>query len=153
LVASSDGFPTFVVVLIVKYEASHRGVNGVHRLTAGSFDQGAMVLTRGLGLASVPAGGSVPRRWLRATMESFITMKGRVTIPKPIRERLGLKPGDQVKFFIHPDGGIVLLPKRPASSLRGIVKSWSGEPVTLDGMTEAASEGAVESAYRSDRGR
>ncbi|MFZ1096737.1 MAG: AbrB/MazE/SpoVT family DNA-binding domain-containing protein [Xanthobacteraceae bacterium] len=45
-------------------------------------------------------------------MESAITTKGRITIPKTIREHLGLKSGDRVKFFIHLDGSVVLLPKR-----------------------------------------
>jgi AbrB family looped-hinge helix DNA binding protein len=45
-------------------------------------------------------------------MESAITTKGRITIPKAIREHLGLKSGDRVKFFIHLDGSVVLLPKR-----------------------------------------
>jgi AbrB family looped-hinge helix DNA binding protein len=31
-------------------------------------------------------------------MESAITSKGQATIPKAIREHLGLKPGDRVKF-------------------------------------------------------
>jgi len=41
-------------------------------------------------------------------MESAITVKGQATIPKPIREHLGLQPGDRVKFFVHPDGSVVL---------------------------------------------
>jgi len=30
---------------------------------------------------------------------------------------LGLKPGDPIKFFIHPDGSVVLLPKFSRSAL------------------------------------
>jgi AbrB family looped-hinge helix DNA binding protein len=56
-------------------------------------------------------------------MESALTKKGQVTIPEAVLERLGLKPGDWVKFFMHPDGTVVLLPKLPASALRGIVKT------------------------------
>jgi AbrB family looped-hinge helix DNA binding protein len=56
-------------------------------------------------------------------MESALTKKGQVTIPEAVLERLGLKPGDRVKFFMHPDGTVVLLPKLPASALRGIVKA------------------------------
>jgi len=41
-------------------------------------------------------------------MESAITVKGQPTIPKAIREHLRLKPGDRVKFFLHPDGSVVL---------------------------------------------
>jgi AbrB family looped-hinge helix DNA binding protein len=56
-------------------------------------------------------------------MESAITVKGQTTIPKAIRQHLGLKPGDRVKFFLHPNGSVVLLPKIPTSALRGILKS------------------------------
>ncbi|MBZ5687433.1 MAG: type II toxin-antitoxin system PrlF family antitoxin [Acidobacteriia bacterium] len=42
-------------------------------------------------------------------MESAITVKGQATIPKSIREHLGLHPGDRVKFFVHPDGSVVRL--------------------------------------------
>ncbi len=75
-------------------------------------------------------------------METAITSKGQATIPKAIREHLGLKPGDRVKFFLHPDGSVVLLPKLPASSLKGIVKSPLG-PVTIDAMNEAIAAGAT----------
>jgi AbrB family looped-hinge helix DNA binding protein len=51
-------------------------------------------------------------------MESAITVKGQATIPKPIRKHLGLQPGDRVKFFVHPDGSVVLLPKLPPSKWR-----------------------------------
>ncbi len=74
-------------------------------------------------------------------MESAITAKGQATIPKAIREHLGLKPGDRVKFFVHPDGSVVLLPKLPASALRGMVKSRR-QPVTIEEMTEAAAGAA-----------
>jgi antitoxin PrlF len=74
-------------------------------------------------------------------MESAITVKGQATIPKAIREHLRLKPGDRVKFFIHPDGSVVLLPKLPASALRGIVKPRRGR-VTIDDMREAVIAGA-----------
>ena len=76
-------------------------------------------------------------------MESAITVKGQATIPKLIREHLGLRPGDRVKFFVHPDGSVVLLPKIPASAVRGIVKSRNLRSVTTEQMTMAASEGAV----------
>jgi antitoxin PrlF len=76
-------------------------------------------------------------------MESAITVKGQATIPKAIRAHLGLKPGDRVKFFMHPDGTVVLLPKRPARTLRGMLKSKHGRRVTIDEMTEAVAAGAA----------
>jgi len=81
-------------------------------------------------------------------MESAITVKGQATIPKAIREHLGLQPGDRVKFFVHPDGSVVLLPKLPASAVRGTVKSRSPQPVTTEQMAKAAAEGASSRSRR-----
>jgi len=79
-------------------------------------------------------------------MESAITVKGQATIPRAVRKHLGLKPGDRVKFFMHPDGSVVLLPKLPASALRGIVKSRRRRPVTIEEMDEAIAAGAADAA-------
>jgi AbrB family looped-hinge helix DNA binding protein len=84
-------------------------------------------------------------------MESAITVKGQATIPKSIREHLKLKPGDRVKFFVHPDGSVVLLPKRPASILRGIVKARHRRSVTLAEMNDAIAEGATAGIARAKR--
>lgn len=82
-------------------------------------------------------------------MESAITAKGQATIPKPIREHLRLKPGDRVKFFVHPDGSVVLLPKVPAVALRGIVAAR--RPITIDEMNAAAAAGAAAGTPRGRR--
>jgi AbrB family looped-hinge helix DNA binding protein len=83
-------------------------------------------------------------------MESAITTKGQATIPKAVREHLGLRPGDHVKFFMHPDGSVLLLPKLPASALKGIVKARR-RPVTTAEMNEAAGAGASGAAPRRKR--
>ena len=83
-------------------------------------------------------------------MESAITSKGQATIPKAVRDHLQLKPGDRIKFFIHPDGSVVLLPKLPASALRGIVKPRQ-RPVTIEAMAEAAAAGAANRRVRHKR--
>lgn len=75
-------------------------------------------------------------------MESVITAKGQTTIPKAIREHLHLKPGQRVKYFVHPDGTVVLLPTVPVTVLRGILK-WNGPPATLEEMDAAIAEGAA----------
>jgi len=81
-------------------------------------------------------------------VESTITSKGQTTIPKAIREHLRLKPGDRVKFFVHPDGSVVLLPKLPASALRGIVTPRGRRTVTIEDMNEAAIAGAAAGVAR-----
>lgn len=84
-------------------------------------------------------------------MESAITIKGQATIPKAIREHLRLKPGDRVKFFVHPDGTVVLLPKLPASALRGMIRSRGKKPITVKQMNEAVAKGAADKARRTSR--
>ncbi len=37
-------------------------------------------------------------------MPATVTSKGQVTIPKPIRDRLGIKPGTKVAFSLDKDG-------------------------------------------------
>jgi AbrB family looped-hinge helix DNA binding protein len=37
-----------------------------------------------------------------------VTVKGQVTIPKPIRDRLGLVPGSKVEFDVEADGRVVM---------------------------------------------
>jgi AbrB family looped-hinge helix DNA binding protein len=76
-------------------------------------------------------------------MESKVTAKGQMTLPKEVREHLKIKRGDRVKIFIQPDGHVVLLPVVPVANLRGIAKSRLPRPVTLEEMDEAIRDGAV----------
>jgi antitoxin PrlF len=84
-------------------------------------------------------------------MRSTITSKGQATIPKAVRDHLRLKPGDRVKFFIHPNGSVVLLPMLPISGLRGILKKPRRQPVTIEQMREAVRAGASEGFPRRRR--
>ena len=84
-------------------------------------------------------------------MESALTSKGQVTIPKPMRDHLGLRPGDRVKFFISPDGHLAILPKIPISSLKGIVPKRKGPPPSLEEMDAAIEGGAVARFVRGKR--
>jgi AbrB family looped-hinge helix DNA binding protein len=74
-----------------------------------------------------------------------ITSKGQITIPKDIRDHLRVKSGDSVKIFAHPNGTAVILPVRPITALKGILKSPWKRPVTLKEMDEAIAEGAIAS--------
>jgi antitoxin PrlF len=49
------------------------------------------------------------RYYIEASMATNVTSKGQVTIPKPIRDRLGIEPGSAVEFQLAPDGRIVLV--------------------------------------------
>ena len=41
-------------------------------------------------------------------MATTVTSKGQVTIPKPVRDRLGIVPGSRVEFRLATDGSIVI---------------------------------------------
>ena len=47
-------------------------------------------------------------------MATTVTAKGQVTIPKPIREFLGIGPGSVVDFKRAADGSVVLVPNKAA---------------------------------------
>lgn len=82
-------------------------------------------------------------------MDSTLSLKGQTTIPKAVRDHLHLEPGDRIKFFMHPDGSFVILPKMPASRLKGIVKAR--RQASLNDMETAIREGAAPG--RPSRGR
>lgn len=64
-------------------------------------------------------------------METVVTLnqKSQVVISKPIRKRLGLKPGDQLAAAVEGDKIVLRLrPKNPANRLRGLGKgTWGGQ--------------------------
>ena len=52
-----------------------------------------------------------------------ITSKGRITLPKSVRERLRVDPGDRVDFVVNEEGEVVLRPLRSdIRELRGMLK-------------------------------
>lgn len=59
------------------------------------------------------------------TTASTVTSKGQITVPKKIRERLGLKSGDTLEFITEGDRTFVRpLRKRenPFQKMRGMIK-------------------------------
>lgn len=75
-------------------------------------------------------------------MEATLSSKGQATIPKAVRERLCLKPGDRFKFFFHPDG-VIILPKIPTSQLKGVIAK-PAKAVSLADIDAAIEAGATE---------
>lgn len=75
-------------------------------------------------------------------MEATLSSKGQATIPKVVRERLRIKPGDRFKFFFHPDG-VILLPKISTRRLKGSVPRLA-RSVSLKEIDKAIDEGATQ---------
>jgi AbrB family looped-hinge helix DNA binding protein len=72
-----------------------------------------------------------------ANSASIITSRGQTTIPKDVRDRLHLKPGDRIEYVVRDDGTALMVPvTAPVTSLRGVLPS-PPEPVTLEGMDRA----------------
>lgn len=72
---------------------------------------------------------------------SMVTTKGQTTLPKAVRDALGLGPGDRLRYVIDRDG-VRLLKAQPVSRLAGLLKR-DGPAVTLEAMDEAI---AIEAA-------
>jgi AbrB family looped-hinge helix DNA binding protein len=75
-------------------------------------------------------------------MQATLSSKGQATIPKAVRERLQIKPGDRFKFFFHPDG-VMILPRVSTTRLKGMIPR-PDQPVPLEEMDRAIAEGATE---------
>jgi AbrB family looped-hinge helix DNA binding protein len=74
-----------------------------------------------------------------------ITSKGQVTIPKAIRDALGVGPGDRVLFVRHDDGTVVVQPETvDVRSLKGMLKRYVTRPVSVEEMNEAVAEAAAD---------
>lgn len=71
-----------------------------------------------------------------------ITSKGQLTLPKEVRQALGVGPGDQVNFVRMQDGNFAVMPASlPVKRLKGIVPK-PATPITLDDMDRAIAAGA-----------
>jgi antitoxin PrlF len=61
---------------------------------------------------------------------AMLTSKGQTTIPKDVRDAIGLKPGDRMYFSVLSNGTVVLRTKnRSVSDLRGILKTKRKLPI------------------------
>ena len=73
--------------------------------------------------------------------ESTLTSKGQITIPKVVRERLHLEPGDRVYFDVQDDGSVSLVTRKyPVESLFGLLKNnvKLKRPIAIDEMNPAS---------------
>lgn len=74
---------------------------------------------------------------------AVLTSKGQITIPKPVRDRLGVDTGDRVEFVEMESGGFAMIAAtRDVSSLKGLIPA-----------TRTVSLAAMKQAIRSRAGR
>lgn len=85
-------------------------------------------------------------------MESAkITSKGQITIPKAVRDTLGVRSGDRVHFLVRADGVVEMFPRtRDLLSLAGMLKSKvSG--VSVEDMDRVIGDAVVAEFERSTK--
>ena len=78
-----------------------------------------------------------------------MTSKGQLTVPKEIRDRLGLKPGDQVDFVPLAGNGVSMR-KRRVVALRDLLGSLpnNGIAKTLDELEQDLGDVVAEHVMR-----
>jgi AbrB family looped-hinge helix DNA binding protein len=72
--------------------------------------------------------------------DAKVTSKGQITIPKAVRERLHLAPGDRVYFDIRDDGSVRFVARnRPLERLFGMLDGKTkARGVTIEKMNPAS---------------
>jgi antitoxin PrlF len=75
--------------------------------------------------------------------KSRITSKGQITMPKEVRDRLGLKPGDAVEFIEDGNRTWVRARNRSVMELAGILHRPGMKPVSLEEMESAILDAAA----------
>lgn len=69
---------------------------------------------------------------------STITSKGQITLPKNVREHLGVREGDRLDFVIAADGAVCLLPlSGSVRRLRGLFRRSGSPAATLAEIDES----------------
>ena len=64
-------------------------------------------------------------------MIATVTTKGQVTIPKAIREQMGIQPNDKVDFKIE-NGRVVMKTLKTLLDLRGSVQAIPGASIQIE---------------------
>lgn len=75
-----------------------------------------------------------------------MTTKGQITIPKQVRDEMGLRPGTEVEFIRAADGEFRLRVAGTGHVLVDLMHSidYNGPPVSVEGMEQAIADGAAE---------
>jgi AbrB family looped-hinge helix DNA binding protein len=78
-------------------------------------------------------------------MHAILTSKGQTTLPKALRKKLCLSPGDRLDVFLEVDDSVRLMVKKtPIGELKGILPK-PDQPVSLEEMNRALQEGVGKS--------
>lgn len=74
-------------------------------------------------------------------VKATITSKGQITLPKEVRERYGLKPGDTVEFLEEKGRTWLHARTMRATDLAGILHKPGMRTVSIEEMNDAIGDG------------
>ena len=70
------------------------------------------------------------------TTDATLTSKGQTTIPKEIRDGLGMKSGDRITFTLMPDATVVTrLKNKSVTELAGTLHKKGRKPVPVEQLS------------------
>ncbi len=70
------------------------------------------------------------------TTNATLTSKGQTTIPKEIRDELGMRPGDRMTFTLMPDATVVLRVKNKSiSELAGTLHKKGRKTIPVEQLS------------------
>lgn len=80
-----------------------------------------------------------------------LTSKGQLTVPKVVRDALGLAAGDRVQFIEHESGFKLVAASHDVRELKGLFAGRRKKAATLDEIKAAARRGATRRFVASGR--
>lgn len=85
--------------------------------------------------------------------QSTITAKGQTTLPKAVREALGVSPGDRLRYRVLENGEVRIIKTKSAKDLVGMLHRPGQRARTLEEIDEGIAQAAIERFTRdaSDR--
>lgn len=77
--------------------------------------------------------------------EATLTSKGQLTVPKMVRDALGLRPGDKIDFIGTERGYLIVPVNRDLRTMRGMFKGRRKKTPSIEEMKAAIAEMGSES--------
>jgi len=72
--------------------------------------------------------------------EATLTSKSQITVPKAVREALGIQPGDKIRFVPAWHGYRLVVVRGDVTAVRGMFKGRRKKPLSIEEMNAAIAE-------------
>ena len=81
--------------------------------------------------------------------DATLTSKSQLTLPKAVREAMGIGPGDRIRFVPSLNGFRIVALTGDVTRMRGMFKGRRTKAVSIDEMHQAVADAAVRRFERS----